>query len=218
MSKGQNELFGRIAAIDAEAIEPKSFELDCEVCIIGRNESCHISVSLPRVSRLHARIERKGGRYTLIDTGSVNGTYVNQKRISGPHMLSNDDKIGLGQPQPLLRFYDPDQTEIVRDQLHFDNKELCFYVGDRRVEVSPLQLRLLRFLYEHANEVCSRERCVQAVWGHDYRPDTDGSLLDQQIAGVRGALRAACGPGGRELLFTRRGVGYKLDLDGSELL
>jgi class 3 adenylate cyclase len=42
---------------------------------LGRDSSCDIVVSEKTASRLHARIERRGMQYTLIDE-STNGTYV----------------------------------------------------------------------------------------------------------------------------------------------
>ena len=42
---------------------------------LGRDSSCDIVVSEKTASRLHARIERRGVQYTLIDE-STNGTYV----------------------------------------------------------------------------------------------------------------------------------------------
>lgn len=50
------------------------------------------------VSRRHARITRKGSELYLEDLGSVNGTFVNGKRLTPylPHTLSTDDEIRLG--------------------------------------------------------------------------------------------------------------------------
>ena len=50
------------------------------------------------VSRRHAKITRKGSELYLEDLGSVNGTFVNGKRLTPylPHTLSTDDEIRLG--------------------------------------------------------------------------------------------------------------------------
>ena len=34
--------------------------------------------------------------------GSVNGTFVNGRRLEGPHLLADDDLIGLGSAEGLL--------------------------------------------------------------------------------------------------------------------
>jgi pSer/pThr/pTyr-binding forkhead associated (FHA) protein len=50
------------------------------------------------VSRRHAKITRKGSELYLEDLGSVNGTFLNGKRLTPylPHVLSDRDEIRLG--------------------------------------------------------------------------------------------------------------------------
>lgn len=58
-----------------------------------------------KISRRHARIIYKGGKYSIEDLGSTNGTYINRGRrlIPGnPHNLSNGDEIIVG--KTFLRF------------------------------------------------------------------------------------------------------------------
>src|SRR5262245_55071973 len=86
-----------------EDVRPDEYLLVDATCLIGRAAGCHIIVGQREVSRLHARIERAGPRYTLSDAGSANGTYINGHRIGGPHLLEHDDLIGLGSASPLLR-------------------------------------------------------------------------------------------------------------------
>ncbi|HZE10275.1 MAG TPA: adenylate/guanylate cyclase domain-containing protein [Burkholderiales bacterium] len=51
------------------------FPRDKSVLILGRENTCDIVVQEKTASRLHARIERKGVQYVLVDE-STNGTYV----------------------------------------------------------------------------------------------------------------------------------------------
>lgn len=50
------------------------------------------------VSRRHASIRKREGRVVVEDIGSVNGTYVNGKRLNAflPEMLQNGDVLHLG--------------------------------------------------------------------------------------------------------------------------
>jgi len=51
----------------------------------------------PQVSRLHATLERIAGQWMLLDDGlSVNGTYVNGRRVSGRVRLRDRDTIRVG--------------------------------------------------------------------------------------------------------------------------
>ena len=45
------------------------------------------------VSRQHAVIQRKNGQFFVTDLGSTNGTFVNEKRISGTVQLQDGDNI-----------------------------------------------------------------------------------------------------------------------------
>lgn len=63
---------------------------------IGRDPSNDIYIADPRVSGHHARILQEGNSVIISDTGSTNGTFVNNFRITGPHELHSGDMISLG--------------------------------------------------------------------------------------------------------------------------
>jgi pSer/pThr/pTyr-binding forkhead associated (FHA) protein len=52
-----------------------------EQLVAGRSADCDIQLGQDEVSRRHVRFERKGDQYEVIDLGSVNGTFVNGRRI-----------------------------------------------------------------------------------------------------------------------------------------
>ncbi|HXF98144.1 MAG TPA: FHA domain-containing protein [Gaiellaceae bacterium] len=63
--------------------------------LIGRSPECDIFLDDVTVSRRHAELIREGDRFTIRDLGSLNGTYVNRRRIeSAP--LENDDEVQIG--------------------------------------------------------------------------------------------------------------------------
>ncbi len=64
--------------------------------IIGRGVDSDIIVDNTAISRQHSSIELKDGRYILTDLGSLNGTFVNGKRITGPTHVTEHDVINLG--------------------------------------------------------------------------------------------------------------------------
>jgi pSer/pThr/pTyr-binding forkhead associated (FHA) protein len=64
--------------------------------VIGRAPEASIQIELPGVSRHHARISVVGGRATIEDLGSKNGTFVNGQRISTPVALAAADEIRVG--------------------------------------------------------------------------------------------------------------------------
>jgi ABC-type multidrug transport system ATPase subunit/pSer/pThr/pTyr-binding forkhead associated (FHA) protein len=65
--------------------------------IVGRNPNCDVLINNPSVSRQHAVIERVSqSEYSIKDLGSLNGTFVNGRRISGATRVTNQDVILIG--------------------------------------------------------------------------------------------------------------------------
>ncbi|MCI0342072.1 MAG: FHA domain-containing protein [Planctomycetales bacterium] len=56
-------------------------EFDAAVVTIGRHPDNDLVLSEPTISRQHARIERRDGRYTVSDLKSAHGTYMNRQRV-----------------------------------------------------------------------------------------------------------------------------------------
>ena len=63
--------------------------------LIGRSPECDIFLDDVTVSRRHAEIVREDDSFTIRDLGSLNGTYVNRKRIESI-VLSDDDEVQIG--------------------------------------------------------------------------------------------------------------------------
>jgi hypothetical protein len=74
----------------------QTFMLDRDWLTVGRDPSNDIVINDPQVSRQHLRITRQGQMVVIEDLGSTNGTFANGVRLTGPHVLSNGDVIGLG--------------------------------------------------------------------------------------------------------------------------
>lgn len=62
---------------------------------IGRDPECDLFFADKKLSRRHARVERSGGRFKVVDLESRNGTWVNEERIE-ERELSPGDEIRLG--------------------------------------------------------------------------------------------------------------------------
>lgn len=56
-----------------------------------------------QVSRNHAEVYRQDGRFFVRDCGSVNGTFVNDRRVTAPTPLAAGDRVRLGS-EATLRF------------------------------------------------------------------------------------------------------------------
>jgi len=74
----------------------RSFTIDVPTITIGRHEECDFQVNDKWISRRHARITWGGAGYLIEDLSTVNGTFVNGERISGPRALKSGDVLQLG--------------------------------------------------------------------------------------------------------------------------
>jgi hypothetical protein len=71
------------------------FLLDSDLTLVGRHPDSDIFLDDVTVSRRHAEFYRHGGRFTVRDVGSLNGTYVNRERIEEAS-LSQGDEVQVG--------------------------------------------------------------------------------------------------------------------------
>jgi pSer/pThr/pTyr-binding forkhead associated (FHA) protein len=63
--------------------------------VIGRSPDCDVFLDDVTVSRRHAVLVDEGGRFSIEDQGSLNGTFVNRARIDRIE-LSNGDEVQIG--------------------------------------------------------------------------------------------------------------------------
>jgi pSer/pThr/pTyr-binding forkhead associated (FHA) protein len=75
----------------------ETFHLDREETTIGRSPDCDIFLDDVTVSRKHAVVKRSDGHLTIEDQGSLNGTFLNRRRIeSGDRDLADGDELQIG--------------------------------------------------------------------------------------------------------------------------
>ncbi|MFI2810098.1 MULTISPECIES: FHA domain-containing protein [Microbulbifer] len=62
-----------------------------ETSVVGRSDECDITFSLSHLSRRHARLEVRDGLLFVVDLGSANGTYLNNRRVSETRVRRGDE-------------------------------------------------------------------------------------------------------------------------------
>ncbi|HZU07444.1 MAG TPA: anti-sigma factor antagonist [Chloroflexota bacterium] len=72
------------------------YAIPSEGAIIGRRSDSDILIDDPSVSRRHAQILYRDGRYYLVDLGSSNGTTLNGRPVTRPAPLAHGDVLQLG--------------------------------------------------------------------------------------------------------------------------
>jgi pSer/pThr/pTyr-binding forkhead associated (FHA) protein/tetratricopeptide (TPR) repeat protein len=79
---------------------------------IGRQEGNTIRLTERNVSRRHARLVRREGRYVLEDLGSHTGTKINGAPAKGPVPLSDGDHVVIGDYKLAIKIERPTTTTL----------------------------------------------------------------------------------------------------------
>jgi hypothetical protein len=73
----------------------ETFQLDRDRMTIGRNPDAEVFLDDVTVSRNHAMVVSRPDGHYIDDLGSLNGTYVNKRRIES-HRLVDGDELQVG--------------------------------------------------------------------------------------------------------------------------
>jgi pSer/pThr/pTyr-binding forkhead associated (FHA) protein len=73
----------------------ETFPLEGDRVVVGRSPECEIFLDDVTVSRRHARISRDADGFMIEDEGSLNGTYVNRRRVENAK-LEDGDEVQIG--------------------------------------------------------------------------------------------------------------------------
>jgi two-component system, OmpR family, response regulator len=77
--------------------------------------------------------------------------------------------------------------------------------GGRRIELLPMEFKLLEFMMRNAGQPLSRRMIFEAVWDYYFDPGTN--LIDVHVGKLRRKIDV---PGAAPLFKTERGLGYML--------
>lgn len=115
----------------------RHFPLDKPVINIGRRLDNHLILEDPRVSRKHAQLRVRGGRYAILDLASTAGTLVNGQPVS-EWILRPGDVVKLATVQ-LIYGEDPGGPPQITPPY-----APPFEPGADRDQVTPLDLRSVK--------------------------------------------------------------------------
>jgi len=130
----------------------------------GRVEGNHVVLADRNVSRRHARLILRDGRYLLVDLKSTNGTYVNGRRLTSPLVVRATDQIRMGEYTLAIEDLDLEATQ---------ERPLAPFVPRDKVEAG-----LLRAIGE--GDLVSRE--VYADWLEEHGHASEAEFVRVQQA------------------------------------
>jgi len=90
--------------------DPVEFPLDDAPVEVGRDEAAGVRIDEPLVSRRHARVERRGEAWFLVDLDSTNFTRVNGHRLRREHELEDGDELVFARARCVFRLVPAEAT------------------------------------------------------------------------------------------------------------
>jgi len=112
----------------------------------------------------------------------------------------------LARLRALLRRREPQKTTELRfADLSLDTRSRTATRGDRKIELTTTEYKLLEFFLSRPGEVLSRETILEKVWGYDF--EGESNVLEVYVRYLRSKLECAGEP---RLIHTIRGAGYVL--------
>ncbi len=78
---------------------------------VGRSSTCDVVLDDALVSRKHAQFVVTKDSASVEDLGSVNGVYVNTRRVNGTELLRDGDRVQIGKSEFLVRSASSDRRE-----------------------------------------------------------------------------------------------------------
>jgi len=194
----------------------QSWPVEKERFIIGRGEDCDVVLMERQVSRHHAQIRRLDNQYVLEDLGSRNGTCVNGREVTEPHVLQDGDEIQIALCAR-LSFVGAEATAPLvfeggkRPGLYLDKERHVVLIGGRELSppLSLAQYQLLELLYDRAGRVCSRDEIVEAVWPEAAEEGVSDQAIDALVRRLRERVSEV--DPDRQYIVTVRGHGFRLD-------
>lgn len=99
-----------------------------------------------------------------------------------------------------------DKGAIQLGQIKIDLERLQVYRNGEKIELTPIEFRLFKYLFNHPNRPFTREDLIRSVWGYDSIIGNERTV-DVHIRHLRQKLEE--NPAEPRWLLTVRGIGYK---------
>jgi hypothetical protein len=218
-----------------EGGRPDRVELSGERVTVGRLPDLNDIALEPDPEHLvtraeHCAFERSGGTWSIVDGGSVNGTFVRRagelKRVEGRRPLRSGDVVcilGSMDHQDGARYFELEYDAIADSQatravqepeaadecLSYDADEARLVLvsrGERHeLHIRAQAHKLVAHLAERSPALCTHAELMDAVWGDEPMHSRE------ELAKIVWELRKQLEPyGAGHLIENERGLGYRL--------
>lgn len=121
-----------------------------------------------------------------------------------PQELLSRIKVILRRTDLAINLAEIDPT-LQAENIAIDFKRMVVKKNNEKIQLTPNEFKLLRYLYKNANQVLSRDQILEKVWGYEYGGQT--RIVDIHISHLRDKLEND--PKHPQLIKTIRGFGYE---------
>jgi len=224
----------KVVVSGPEAADPATVELTGDRVTIGRLPELNDIALEPDPEHLvtraeHCALERAGSTWSIVDGGSVNGTFVRRagelKRVEGRMPLRSGDVVcvlGSMDHQNGARYFELEyettadsqatraaQEDAAEECLSYDPDEarLVLVSGGERHElhIRAQAHKLVAFMAERSPALCTHAELMDAVWGDEPMHSRE------ELAKIVWELRKELEPyDAGHLIENERGLGYRL--------
>jgi hypothetical protein len=217
------------------APEPRAVELSGDRMTVGRLPEVNDIALEPDPEHLvtraeHCAFERAGSTWSIVDGGSVNGTFVRRagelKRVEGRLPLRNGDVVcilGSMNHQDGARYFELEyesaadsqatraapEPEGTEECLSYDTDEARLVLvmpGERHeLHIRAQAHKLVAYMAERSPALCTHAELMEAVWGDEPMHSRE------ELAKIVWELRKELEPyDAGHLIENERGLGYRL--------
>lgn len=100
----------------------RSYEMNGNVITVGRIPNNDIPISFDKkASRNHAKVEKRGDEFYIVDLQSKNGTFTNGKAVHGETKIASGDVLTIGETD--MRFEVGDMATAYNGTMLLDQAE-----------------------------------------------------------------------------------------------
>ncbi|TCT12181.1 DNA-binding response OmpR family regulator [Natranaerovirga pectinivora] len=120
-----------------------------------------------------------------------------------------DSKELIARVKAVLRRFQPKEDsskQISFDELNINISNYTVINNGQKIEMPPKELELLHFLASNPNQVFTREKLLDRIWGYEYIGDT--RTVDVHIKRIREKIKSP----GSWSIETVWGIGYKFEV------
>ena len=183
----------------------------------GDIDLCLLDIMMPKIDGFH--VLRKLRETSRIPVIIISAKDADPEKILGLDLGADDYIVkpfnpleAVARVRSNLRRYHEIHREAASSPSSLSHRDLtldldacCLYRGERRIDLTSVEYKVMELFMRHPGKVFTREQIYKAGWGDDY------VVSDNNIMVCISKLRAKLDDDPASYIATIRGLGYRLE-------